>query len=81
MLEEQHLSLLPQKLNEFDWEVATENVDINDSYCTCLQICTDAYNESCPVIKLKQNKVNHKPWLTPGLANACKKKSYVQVFY
>ena len=48
--------------------------DINHSYHTFFQRFTDAYNESCPVIKVKQNEVNHKPWLTPGFANACTKK-------
>ena len=33
LLGEQHLSLLSQKLNEFDWEVVTQKADVNDSYC------------------------------------------------
>ena len=73
----ENLSLLSQKLNEFDWEVVTQKADVNVSYCTFLQFFSDAYNDTCPVIKVKQNKVNHKPWLTPGLANACKKKNHM----
>ena len=53
--------------------------DVNFTYTKLIEIFTNTYESSFPVRNLsRKTKRQHKPWMTPGLKNGCKKKN---VFY
>ena len=58
------------------WKVILNNEDVNFTYTKLYEIFTNTYESSFPVRNLsRKNKRQHKPWMTPGLQNACKKKN------
>jgi len=63
------------KLGQLDWSNILNTDDVNMAYKKFHKKFTDVYNETCPVVKLKLRRKNHKPWITASLSNACKKKN------
>ena len=50
--------------------------DVNFSYEPFVNKLTDIYRKKCPIVTSKvTNTRHHKPWMTSGLKNACKKKN------
>ena len=63
-------------LDQQNWETVIQIDDVNQAYNSFLDIVKTLFDKNCPVkrITLKNNKYE-KPWITPGLKNACKKKN------
>jgi len=68
--------MLLNRFIDHDWTEVTNCNDINTAYSTLHCIFTKIFNLCYPIIRKNTNcKSNQKPWLTPGLVNACKKKN------
>ena len=63
-------------LEQQNWETIVETNDVNQAYSSFIYIVKTLFNKNCPIkrIMIKNNKYD-KPWITPGLKNACKKKN------
>ena len=63
-------------LEQQNWETIIETDDVNQAYSSFVDIVKTLFNKNCPIkrIIIKNNKYD-KPWITPGLKNACKKKN------
>lgn len=73
---EQSINGLIFSLSIQDWSPVYNEVDVDKSYDTFLDIFMSLYDEHCPVKELlKKSKRNKSPWLTKGIINACKKKN------
>ena len=71
------ISTFNEELSQQDWNHIIGIKDVNVAYDNFIHIFTNLYNKHCPVKKLCFNdgKVVTKPWITKGLAKACKKKN------
>jgi len=82
LLKESNIEMLSNRLSDIDWTEVTNCNDVNTSCSTFHCIFTMLFNICCPIIRMNANcKLNHKPWLTPGLVNACKKKNNLYTRY
>lgn len=65
-----------QDLMEVDWKEVYVN-EVNVAYGAFLNTYLALYDKHCPLVSFKYKKKNKnmKPWITKGLANACKKKN------
>ena len=63
-------------LEQQNWETIIETDDVNQAYSSFIDIVKTLFNKNCPIkrIMIKIDKYD-KPWITPGLKNACKKKN------
>ena len=70
------ISLFCHDLEQQNWDSVIQTDDGNQSYNSFIDIIQTLFNKNCPVkrIIIKNNKYD-KPWITPGLKNACKKKN------
>ena len=74
-INEEKLQSFISILVNMKWEVILNNEDVNFTYTKLIEIFTNTYESSFSVRKLsRKTKRQHKPWMTPGLKNACKKK-------
>ena len=62
-------------LKNVDWNDVIACEDINNSYCRLLNKYVKAFDDTCPIIKVKCKDKPDKPWLTKGLINAIRKKN------
>ena len=77
------LQLLTSELEMQHWEQVYSQNNVNLSYEFFLRKFETIVEKNCPMHVKKVNCVTkHKPWLTKGLINACKKKNalYVRSF-
>ena len=80
-LTHKNISLFKSKLEAIDWTRVTDIDNANESYNQFTDIINQLFYESFPLRKQKNGKgKSNKPWITPGIMNACKKKNklYVQ---
>ena len=61
---------------EQNWETVIQIDDVNKAHNSFIYIIKTFFNKNCPVkrIVIRNDKCD-KPWITPGLKNACKKKN------
>ncbi len=64
-------------LSDLEWNDVLECDDVNLSYKKFSERFSKVFNETCPIVKLNTTRKNHKPWMSSGLNNACKKKNYL----
>lgn len=58
------------------WDEILNNDDVNSSYKKFIEMFKNIYEVSFPVRTIsRKDKRQHKPWMTSGLKNACKKKN------
>ena len=75
-INEEKLQSFINTLANMKWEVILNNEDVNFTYTKLIEIFANTCESSFPVRKLsRKTKRQHKPWMTPGLKNACKKKN------
>ena len=74
------ISLFCHDLEQQNWDSVIQTGDVNQSYNSFIDIIKTLFNKNCPVkrIIIKNNKYD-KPWITPGLKNACKKKNTLYI--
>ena len=74
---ERNINALINDLVNADWKEIYDSDDINCMYNTFTEIITELYQSNCPIIyeKVKRKRPD-KPWMTNGLKNACRKKTY-----
>ena len=70
------IGLFCHDLDQQNWETVLQTDEVNQAYNSFIDIVETLFNKNCPVkrIIIKNNKYD-KPWITPGLKNACKKKN------
>ena len=68
---------LKEDLKRQTWADVLNTSDPNTSYNNFLTIFTELYDKHCPIklSPIKRKKTQDKPWITKGIANACKKKN------
>ena len=75
-INEEKLQSFISTLANIKWEVILNNEDVNFTYIKLIEIFTNTYESSFPVRKRsRKTKRHHKPWMSPGLKNTCKKKN------
>ena len=58
------------------WDEILNNDDVNSNYKKFIEMFKNNYEVSFPVRTIsRKDKRQHKPWMTSGLKNACKKKN------
>lgn len=73
---DKNISRFKAKLQAVNWTSITNSLDVNNSYNNFTDIVNHLFAENFPLTKHKPRKESTiKPWLTPGLINACKKKN------
>ena len=71
-----------QYLSSCDWTQVLNSGSVNKAYQLFIEKFKDIYYLCCPVKKVNINKkCIDKPWFTPGLKNACKKKNCLYKSY
>ena len=58
-----------------NWDTIYDSHNVNVAYEMFLKLFQSNMNEACPTKKIKCRKKEHKPWMTNGLINACRKKN------
>ena len=68
--------MMIDELNKENWTEIYTLDDPNESYNSFQEKLTHVYNKAFPlkVYRIKENKLNNKPWLTKGLLRSLKKK-------
>lgn len=73
---EQSISKLNNSLEHQDWSAIYNELDVDSAYSKFLDIFISLYDKNCPEKEITiTTKRKHKPWLTKGIKNACKKKN------
>ena len=57
------------------WDDIVNDHDVHHSYRKFINVFSETFNSSFPVRPGSPQKRKHKPWMTNGLVNACKKKN------
>ena len=74
-LDEESVKMFVGKVSNIDWNSVILESNPNVAYDRFLHEICCIYDECCPTKRVKlNNKKDTKPWLTPGLINATKKK-------
>ena len=63
-----------RKLSTVNWSTILECPDVNSAYNLLSDKITSIFDITCPFKKFNPTRKQNKPWLTPGLINATKKK-------
>ena len=75
-INEEKLQSFISTLVNMKWVVILYNKDVNFIYTMLIEIFTNTYESCFPVRNLsRKTKRQYKPWMTPELQNACKKKN------
>ena len=62
-------------LNTVGWNLITQTLNPNDSYCILIEKFTKIYNQAFPLQKIKQRaKSLVSPWITKGIRKSLRKK-------
>ena len=73
---DRNISKFKNKLENINWAQITSKDDVNHCYNHFTDIINHLFIDSFPLQKQKHSKKEtKKPWLTPGIINACKKKN------
>ena len=77
LINDETLQHFSNALSSASWDDIVNDNDVNHSYRKFVNIFSETFNSSFPVrpgFPPKNRK--HKPWMTKGLVNACKKKEF-----
>lgn len=74
---EQALKDFKRDLFSQDWEAICEESDVDVAYDLFMNTFILLYDKHCPMKKHWGKNDSSAPWITKGLANACKKKNYL----
>ena len=59
------------------WDEILNNDDVKSCYKKFIEMFKNIYEVSFPVRTIsRKDKIRHKPWMTSGFKNACKKIIY-----
>ena len=62
-------------MNTVDWNLITQTLNPNDSYCIFIEKFTEIYNQAFPLQKIKiEGKSLVSPWITKGIRKSSRKK-------
>ena len=77
LINDETLQHFSNALSSASWDDIVNDNDVNHSYRKFVNICSETFNSSFPVRPgSPPKKRKHKPWMTKGLVNACKKRIY-----
>uniref|UniRef100_A0A3B3B6W1 Reverse transcriptase domain-containing protein n=1 Tax=Oryzias melastigma TaxID=30732 RepID=A0A3B3B6W1_ORYME len=74
MRTQREINLFRQDLVNFDWDSVCVT-DVNEAYEIFVKNYVNLYNKNCPFKLKKTSTFVNKPWITPGLQKACRKKN------
>ena len=66
-------------ISQTNWDIITEQSDVQVAYSLFQSTLSELYNTSFPIIKVKKRYNNRKPWLSQGLKNCIKMKNRLHV--
>ena len=77
-IDEDNLKCFTTAISNVDWSMIEASSDTNVAYDMFMNKIVSLYDEHCPLkkVRIKEIKV-HKPWMSPGLINATKKKRFL----
>ena len=76
LLTERSIAALKQDLLAQNWNTIYDETNTNTAYDIFLSIFMKHFDKNCPLHKCKEKKSEiKKPWITPKLRNACRKKN------
>ena len=64
-----------QNSTKVNWAEMYYSHNVNVAYEMFLKLFLSNMNEACPTKKIKYRKKQHRPWMTKGLINACRKNN------
>ena len=64
-----------ESISKYDWDYIYSNNDINSIFNYFIDNLIQLYNIHCPMIKVKENSTNNKPWLYFSLIKCINKKN------
>ena len=77
-LDENSVNRFIEAVSNTSWNEVIQELDPSVSYDKFITILCTLYDEHCPMKKVKTGRKRcSKPWLTPGLINATKKKRWL----
>ena len=74
---ESTMNSLVSALDDINWNEVYGIEDVNKAYIKFNAKLLSCFEKCCPLTEAKIQKKYHKPWLTKGLINACRKKNYL----
>ena len=76
LINDQTLQHFSNALSSASWDDIVNDHDVHHSYRKFINVFSETFNSSFPVRPgSPPQKRKHKPWMTNGLVNACKKKN------
>ena len=79
---ENNLNAFIRSLRDQDWNDVLLHTNIEQSYSKFVDCFLDKFQSHFPLVKTKDNHKNsYSPWFTPGLKNACKKRTIATNFF
>ena len=77
LINDETLQQFSNALSSASWDDIVNDNDVNHSYRKFVNIFSETFNSSFPIRRgSPPKKRKHKPWMTKGLVNACKKRIY-----
>uniref|UniRef100_A0A3B5QAJ9 Reverse transcriptase domain-containing protein n=1 Tax=Xiphophorus maculatus TaxID=8083 RepID=A0A3B5QAJ9_XIPMA len=76
IISEDSIRALRNDLQSQNWKVLYEERNIDKAFDIFTKIFKAFYDKNCPIVTCNYRQKNkHKPWITKGIHNACKKKN------
>ena len=78
-IDKDSIEYLKHDLLVVNWDNVMNKTDVDKLYNKFIYVFTNLYDKKCPlkeinVCKGSKGNIEHKPWCTNGLRNACNKK-------
>ena len=76
-MKDENISAFKKALEVCKWDQILSCLDVNEAYTMFLSIFKNLYDTHFPIKKVSvSNSIDHKPWMSKSLINACKKKEF-----
>ena len=75
LINDSNLDKYINAIQNYEWALVTQQRSCQTAFTYFSDVLTQIFNESFPVIKVKQRYRNRLPWLTEGLKKAIKTKN------